>query len=129
MKREVVPFCFPVEQTGRLLKKSLSMPFDASVRWRWIQAAVTIGLPLIALALLLPAIQQAREAARRSQSKNNLKQLGLALHNYHDCFSCFPPGGTFDPAARGHHGWPMLLVPYLEATPLYNQIDFRQPWD
>jgi len=105
------------------------MPLDASVRWRWIQAGVAVGVPLVAIALLLPAIQQAREAARRTQSKNNLRQLGLALHNYHDANKCFPPGGTFDSAAHGHHGWATMLWPYLEATPTYNRIDFRQSWN
>jgi hypothetical protein len=105
------------------------MSIDASVRWRWIQAGVAIGVPVVAIALLLPAVQQAREAARRSQSKNNLKQLGLALHNYHDCFSCFPPGGTFDSVGHGHHGWVTLLWPQLEASPYPNAIDYNQPWD
>src|SRR5262245_34691541 len=105
------------------------MSIDASVRWRWIQAGVAIGVPVVAIALLLPAVQQAREAARRSQSKNNLKQLGLALHNYHDTCSCFPPGGTFDSAGRGHHGWATMLWPYLEATPIYNRINFNEPWN
>jgi hypothetical protein len=105
------------------------MPIDSSVRWRWIQAGVAIGVPVVALALLVPAVQQAREAARRMQSKNNLKQVGLALHNYHDVHDRFPPGGTFDTAANGHHGWATMLWPYLEATPIYNRINFNEPWD
>ena len=83
----------------------------------------------ILLALLLPAVQSAREAARTAQSSNNLKQIGLALHNYHDVFATFPPGGIFDENDRGHHGWQTSLLPYVDQAPLYNQIDFNRPWD
>jgi type II secretory pathway pseudopilin PulG len=102
---------------------------DASVLWRWIQAGVVVGLIVTALALVLPAIQQAREAARRSQSKNNLKQFGLALHNYHEAINRFPPGGTFDSAGAGYHGWFTMLWPYLEASPIPYRIRHDEPWD
>src|SRR5262249_2812460 len=104
------------------------MPLDAA-RLRWIQAGIVLGIVLLGLALLVPAIQQAREAARRSQSKNNLKQFGLALHNYHQTINCFPPGGTFDSTGRGHHGWYVLLSPYIDASPLYNSVNTSEPWD
>ncbi|QDT66519.1 DUF1559 domain-containing protein [Calycomorphotria hydatis] len=91
-----------------------------------VELLVVIAIIAILIALLLPGVQQAREAARRSQCKNNLKQLGLALHNYHDNFRQFPPGhgniwnrwqGT------GNHGsWLSRLLPYVEEVSLYNSL-------
>ncbi len=93
-----------------------------------IELLVVIAIIAILVALLLPAVQQAREAARRSSCKNNLKQLGLALHNYHDVHSVFPPAQI-----RGRNGstefgngasWGAMLLPYVEQGPLYDQLDF-----
>ncbi|MBW3540769.1 MAG: DUF1559 domain-containing protein [Planctomycetes bacterium] len=83
-------------------------------------------------ALLLPAVQQAREAARRAQSKNNLKQMGLALHNYHETFGHFPQGTT--PEVRNlkpeeRLSWQAMILPYLDQAPLYNQIEFQKAWN
>jgi prepilin-type N-terminal cleavage/methylation domain-containing protein len=101
-----------------------------------IELLVVIAIIAILIALLLPAVQQAREAARRTQCRNNLKQIGLALHNYHDTFNIFPysvmnPGvcanaaSPFRPATRlGHRGW-SLLLPYIDQAPLYNTINFN----
>lgn len=90
---------------------------------------VTCAVILLLVALILPAIQQAREAARRSQSKNNLKQIGLALSNYHDTFDVLPAGGMFNAEGRGMLGWMVSIAPYMDASPLYNQLDLDQPWD
>lgn len=85
---------------------------------------VCVGL----VALLLPAVQQARNAARMSQSKNNLKMIGLALHNYHDVYALFPPGGVYAEDGTPHHSWQTMLLPYLELGPVYNALDFNRPW-
>lgn len=83
---------------------------------------------IILLALLLPAIQQAREAARRSQSKNNLKQIGLALHNYHEVHRVFPPGGTAKTDGTPYHSWQTYILPFMDQASHYNRINFDQPW-
>ncbi len=92
-----------------------------------VELLVVIAIIGILIALLLPAVQAAREAARRSQCSNNLKQLGLAVHNYHDTFKVFPPGVV---AARLNAGttfptnmsWMPLLLPFMEQAPLYDQL-------
>ena len=94
-----------------------------------IELLVVIAIIAILVALLLPAVQQAREAARRSQCKNNLKQLGLALHNYHDVHQVFPPGGI-DPSAIGGVGynpsWRMFITPYLDQSAIHDTTNFSQ---
>lgn len=98
-----------------------------------IELLVVIAIIAVLIALLLPAVQQAREAARRTQCRNNLKQIGLALHNYHDNFQSLPPGwigvtsGQAD--VSGTNGWSCFarLLPQIDQGPLYNQIDFNVP--
>lgn len=100
-----------------------------------IELLVVIAIIAILIALLLPAVQAAREAARRTQCKNNMKQIGLALHNYHDTYLMFPqceywgfvaPNTTTISAPR-NFTWISMILPYVEQVGLYNNIDFKQP--
>ncbi len=119
-----------------------------------IELLVVIAIIAVLIALLLPAVQQAREAARRTQCKNNLKQFGLALHNYHDAFNMFPPGQVYDgfadtnvrsPTNGGGNDcvaagalssnatyvrapWTVQVLPYIDQAPLYNQFNMAMPF-
>ena len=83
----------------------------------------------ILVALLLPAVQAAREAARRMQCSNNMKQIGLALWNYESTYKCFPPAFTTDANGKPLHSWRTLILPFMEQSNLYSQIDLNKPWD
>jgi prepilin-type N-terminal cleavage/methylation domain-containing protein len=97
-----------------------------------IELLVVIAIIAILIALLLPAVQQAREAARRSTCKNNLKQLGLAMHNYHDTHRTFPPGavwyGIGSAPEDGRHAdwgttWVVQVLPFMDQANLYNNYN------
>jgi len=103
-----------------------------------VELLVVIAIIGILIALLLPAVQAAREAARRSQCTNNMKQIGLALHNYHDTHKTFPPGVIWgvpnvpeyqlgSMPAPFHHTWNTFILPYIEQQALYDSVDFRLP--
>jgi prepilin-type N-terminal cleavage/methylation domain-containing protein/prepilin-type processing-associated H-X9-DG protein len=89
-----------------------------------IELLVVIAIIAVLIALLLPAVQQAREAARRTQCKNNLKQMGLALHNYHDVYNMFPPGGIASSAGGWGASWYMRILPYVDQAPVFNRLTF-----
>ncbi|WP_417383697.1 DUF1559 domain-containing protein [Gimesia sp.] len=103
-----------------------------------IELLVVIAIIAILIALLLPAVQQAREAARRSTCKNNLKQMGLALHNYHDTHRVFPPatvnaGLNYCDTVHGstgnllNHTCYQMILPYIDQANIYNQYNFSLP--
>lgn len=87
-----------------------------------IELLVVIAIIAILIALLLPAVQQAREAARRSTCKNNLKQIGVALHNYNETHTILPPG-SIGPSTNAHSAWAFIL-PFMEQSVLYNKWNF-----
>lgn len=86
----------------------------------------TIG---VLVALLLPAVQAAREAARRTQSSNNLRQIGLALHMYHDTHKAFPGRANLDPQGKPLLSWRVHILPFVEQAALYERFHLDEPWD
>jgi prepilin-type N-terminal cleavage/methylation domain-containing protein/prepilin-type processing-associated H-X9-DG protein len=95
-----------------------------------VELLVVIGIIGILIGLLLPAVQRVREAAARSQCQNNLKQIGLACHSFHDANHKLPPGYTATasyPSTAPGWGWAAYLLPYIEQQNLYRQIDFTKP--
>jgi prepilin-type N-terminal cleavage/methylation domain-containing protein/prepilin-type processing-associated H-X9-DG protein len=94
-----------------------------------VELLVVLAVIGMLLALLLPATRSARPAARRTQCRNNLKQIALALHNYADKYQSLPPAYTVDASGRPLHSWRTLILPYLDQAALYNRIDFSKPWD
>jgi prepilin-type N-terminal cleavage/methylation domain-containing protein len=99
-----------------------------------IELLVVIAIIAILIALLLPAVQQAREAARRSTCKNNMKQIGLAFHNYHETYGVFPMPYSLDLSdpptstdSLNAHSWGEMLLPFLDQAPLFNRIDMSVP--
>ena len=90
-----------------------------------IELLVVIAITAVLIALLLPAVQQAREAARRSQCKNNLKQIGLAMHNYHDVFGTLPPGDLSGGYTRTSAF--VSILSQIDQAPMYNLYNFNLP--
>ncbi len=95
-------------------------------------AACALGFLVCAgilAALLLPAVQAAREAARRMQCSNNMKQIALAIHNYESVYKSLPPAYTVDSEGNKLHSWRTLILPFLEQNAVYSRIDFSKSWD
>lgn len=114
-------FILNVEKQEMRLRKN-----EARKGFTLIELLVVIAIIAILVALLLPAVQQAREAARRSTCKNQLKQIGIALHNYHDTYRVFPPGYIHRVGAGGQEnkwGWAAHILPFMEQGPLYEALE------
>jgi prepilin-type processing-associated H-X9-DG protein len=117
---------------------------SAPWKWQWTRSAVAVivlmfvaGLSTVGVShhagwLLVsnePLINTGGVLMRRMQSRSNLKQMGLALNNYHAQHYGFPPGGSFGPFGQPLHGWQAMILPFAEARAVYDQINFALPWD
>jgi len=121
-----------------LLRRKPALSVTVRRGFTLIELLVVIAIIAILLALLLPAIQQAREAARRTQCQNNLKQMGLAVHNFHDTFNCLPPSylgyevaGNKTTPGQLVHGftWAAAILPYMGEEGMMAGLEIRRPWD
>jgi hypothetical protein len=109
-----------------LLKNEITKVEGNSVRF---ETRVDADVADTAVAVLSPAIQSAREAARRAQSQNNLKQIMLAMHNYADVNKHFPAAVVIGPDGKTPHSWRIEVLPYLDQPALYQQYKMDEPWD
>ena len=127
----------PVEQaTGKYAKRMITLVFDSfqparndtkvSISMNAKSDVATIG---ILTALLLPAVQAAREAARRTQSANNMKMIGLAMHNYHDRNRHFPAQANYDDDGHALLSWRVHILPFIDQEELYKEFHLDEPWD
>jgi Protein of unknown function (DUF1559)/Domain of unknown function (DUF4190) len=91
--------------------------------------SLLLGPAAMSVGLLLPAIQKVREAANRAACSNNLKQLALAMHNYHDVHGRFPPAVVYSKDGKPLYSWRVLLLPHLNEEGLYKQFKLDEPWD
>jgi prepilin-type N-terminal cleavage/methylation domain-containing protein/prepilin-type processing-associated H-X9-DG protein len=93
-----------------------------------IELLVVLSVIAMLIAFLFPAQRRSREPARRSTCKNNLKQIGIALHNYAETYGGFPPAYTVDENGNRLHSWRTLILPFLDQKALYDRIDLSKPW-
>jgi prepilin-type processing-associated H-X9-DG protein len=109
----------PLKNQGNTLVLAVQIPKGGNTTMTY---AMAVGL-------LLPAVQKVRDAAGRAQSQNNLKQIGLALHNYHDVNAALPPAAICDKRGKPRLSWRVAILPYLEQENLYKQFKLDEPWD
>lgn len=121
---------FPNISVGLATASGVSFLSRKSVPGNPVGSVGTTAVVPMLVALLLPAVQQAREAARRTHSRNNLKQIGLAMHNYHDVYGRFP-GGTVendDLKPEERLGWAVSLLPFIDQANMYNSVQMEAGW-
>ena len=140
MRREGVPIEFDTAQLpaprtiGKHLRPTISVvrrtKLGIETETRQTLPGMNIGASApVAVALLLPAVQAARESARRMQGANNLKQIGLALHNYHDTYRAMPAAYSTDKDGKPLLSWRVAILPFIEQQQLYNEFHHDEPWD
>jgi type II secretory pathway pseudopilin PulG len=89
-----------------------------------VEVLIVMGVLVLLVGLLLPGVQLARGSARRVECRNSLKQLGLAIHNYHETFNTIPPGWI----SSNSFGWYTFIIPQIDSNPYYNRLDFNSSW-
>ena len=122
----IEPHALPSLFVVRRGNKSVLMESHESIPYIGSQSTATSG---VAVALLLPAVQAAREAARRTQSTNNLKQIALAFHFFHDKYGQFPTAAFYSAEAKPVLSWRVTLLPFIGEEALYNEFHLQEPWD
>ncbi len=129
--KQVNQFLFPAHAALVVDDRGLRWVGKAAVPMLSIGSPDSITVGAVGVALLLPAVQQAREAARRTQDKSNLKQLGLAMHNYHDAYGLFPTGTVDAPDLKPDQrlSWLASILPFVEQQAVFNKLDLKKPWD
>jgi hypothetical protein len=118
----VAPVDVPVAADGAARKRYVRLT-------SWTLFVAVVGSFVLAFAVIFPAIYNARDRARRTASKNTLKQLALALHNYNEAFGVLPPGGVFDTRDTPYFGWHVSIMPFTASGPEFNMINFNVPWN
>lgn len=113
------PRLFRRDGTGRLPRSGFT----------WVELVIVLFVIAILVALLLPTTRRSREAAGRVACKNNLKQIGLGLRNYHDTFGTLPPAVMLAPGGEPSHGWRVALLPFIEEERLAERFDVTKAWD
>jgi hypothetical protein len=110
----------PVKRSGDALTLTIGLPPHFKS---------LLGTAGVAAAMMAPAVGKLREAAVRGQSANNLKQIGIALHNYHDVHNGLPPAAIVDKKGKPQLSWRVMVLPYIEQDNLYRQFKLDEPWD
>ncbi len=121
----ILPYVGPTLRTTRKTESGIEIESRSTVPGTTMSA----GAAPVMVALLLPAVQASREAARRAQSMNNMKQIGLAMHNFHATKNAFPAAYSTDEQGKPLLSWRVHVLPYLEAQWLYEQFRLDEPWD